>query len=152
MNQLRNLLVAGLNHLIAEGHVKLDHSPVKNGYTITKLFDRTTAILWTDIGHEEVRVSVWWDYDHSQHPQAERTGNQRESFETSRPLARKTMYPKFVGVVVSGWFERKEGFYLQGKGASSLFDTYVRTRSKEALAALPKVEPNGFAAEGTFHM
>lgn len=152
MNDLRNLLVAATNKLIEEGHVRLDSTPVQNGYIITELFGRTSAILFQDIGFDEVRISVWWDYNHDTHPQAKLSGSSREEFTTSSPLAKKSAYPKFVSAVVSGWFERKEGFYLQGKGSNSLFDTYVKTTAKPVLASLPRATPNGFKSEGKFHI
>jgi hypothetical protein len=149
---LRNLVIAATNELIEKGHIKLDHEPVNNGYLITELFGKTTAINWTGIGHEEIRISVWWDYDHSRHPQAELTGNSRECFQTARPLAKKSHYPKFVGVVASAWFERKESFHLQGTGNKNIFDTYINSSAKESLTKLPTVIPSGYGAEGQFYM
>jgi len=95
---------------------------------------------------------VWWKYDHSRHPQAELGGSSREQFKTSLPLAKKQHYPKFVGVTVSGWLERKTGKHLQGKGQKGLFDVYTRRGEKEILKSLSDPSPSGFKAEGKFFL
>ena len=109
-------------------------------------------ILWSDAGFQELRLSVWWNYDHSRHPQANLQGNSREEFQTSRPLAKSQRYREFVGATVSAWIERERGKYLQGRAGKHLFDTYLRQDSKLVLDAIEDPVPKGFAIEGRFMM
>ena len=155
MHPLRKLLILGANHLLSTGAVSLDAhdgSKQKSGHIFADIAGRPSVILWHDIGHEEMRISVWWDYDHAHHPQANKEGNFREQFHTSAPLAKRQHYPKFVGAVASGWLERATGKYLQGEGIKGIFDRYVRRDRASELAELATPTPTGFRAEGRVHM
>lgn len=155
MNPYRKLMVLGLNELLMRGLLSLDWDGETNdnaAYIETNIGGYNSIIAWTGIGFGEVRISVWWKYDHNKHPQANLSGNERESFSTSRPLAKKQHYPKFVGVVCSAWLERKRGKYLQGKGNDYLFDKYTRSGELEHLKQLPNPVPLGYEPEGNFHM
>ncbi|MEN3809479.1 hypothetical protein ABH309_06095 [Chromobacterium piscinae] len=158
MDNYRNLLALGVNKLLEDNHISLQDpgtdtpSPDRTRHIQTMLAGHPSIIIWDDIGCGELRISVWWKYDHQSHPQANLEGNQRESFLGTQPLARKIHYPKFVGVTVSGWIERRAGKYLQGKKREGLFDIYTRSSEKIALTELERVVPKGYATEGRFHM
>ena len=129
MNPYRKLLVAAVNKLLSENLISLDATNKKYadaGHIITELLGYTTVIIWEIAGFEELRVSVWWKYDHSLHPQANLTGNERENFRLEKPLTKRQNYKKFVGVVVSSWLERKDGKYLQGENNRAIFGVYTR--------------------------
>lgn len=151
MNTHRKLIVLGLNEALRQGVISL--SPTdreESGHLFVQIAGHPSVVLWSSISYGELRVSVWWKYDHSQHPQANKLGNARESFKTSRPLAKSQHYPKFVGATVSAWLERKTGAFIQGRGSSGLFDTYTRRGEGAVLEALPAPLPQGFAVEGKF--
>jgi hypothetical protein len=155
MNPFRKLLIASTNELLDRGLITLERKDGKyshpdDGHLFVDLFGYPSVILWDDIGFEELRISVWWKYDHSMHPQASLTGNARERFSMSSPLASRNLYRKFVGVTVSGWLERRTSRHLQGKNQEALFDIYTRRGEKTGLADLPPVIPKGFQAEGKF--
>ncbi len=150
MNGYRKLLVLAINELVKRKLISLDGDDEKGGHVITDIAGENTVIAWHGIGFQELRVSVWWKYDHSRHPQANMTGPYREEFRTTRPLAKRKYYPNFVGVTVSGWVERKTGKHLQGHGHDRLFDIYTRRGEKKNLEALPDSIPNDFKTEGQF--
>lgn len=159
MDPHRNLLVHGINELLINKLIALNppqqlqeeqENPEK-GHYFTTLCGHPSMILWSYAGFGELRVSVWWKYNHTLHPQANLTGNAKESFETAEPLAKRQHYIKFVGVTVSGWLERKEGKHLQGKGKRNLFGIYTRAREKNELERIPVVEPLGYKPEGKFY-
>ena len=156
MDNLRKLLVLATNDLLERGLLSLDGKGVDQsddrGHVSTELAGEPAIVMWQDAGFEEDRISVWWKYDHAQHPQANLEGNSREEFLTASPLAKSAAYPKFVGVVASAWLERKKGKYLQGKGRNHLFEIYVRRGEKGVLDAIPNPVPHGFQAEGRFHI
>lgn len=148
----RKLLVLGLNHLVDRRLLSLNGTGGEGGHCEVEIAGRRSMILWEDIGFQELRISVWWDYDHSRHPQANLQGNSREGFRTSQPLAKRHRYREFVGATVSGWIERKSGKYLMGRGSKGLVDVYLRQDAKATLDGIPNPEPNGFEVEGKFRM
>ena len=154
INPYRNLLVLAINTLLDKRLVSLDGQSLdsENGYIFVELFGYPSVVLWQDISFDELRISVWWKYNHSLHPQANLTGNARESFNSSSPLANRVHYKKFVGVVASGWLERKTGKYLQGKNNEAIFDVYTRKGEKEELEKNPYQEPKGFGIEGKVYI
>lgn len=156
MDPLRNLVIIGVNAALEAGRIAL-HPPPTNapndngsGHLLVSLVGFPSVVNWSDIGFGELRVSVWWKYDHSKHPQADAIGNSREQFDMTVPLAKRLHYPKFVGVTTSAWLERKTGVHLQGRGKERLFDVYIRRDEKENLAAIPTATPQGYKAEGPF--
>ena len=157
MDDFRKLLVLGVNEAIKGGRLSLAAPPTdaatdEDGHFFTTLAGLPSVVLWNSISVGELRVSVWWDYDHSKHPQADGIGNSRESFSLSQPLARRIHYPKFVAATASGWLERKTGKHLQGTGKQGIFDTYLKRGMKATLGALPVPKPDGYSAEGQFFL
>lgn len=153
MNPYRKLLVAGVNQLLDKKQISLDGKKEgysESGHIITDLFGYTTAIMWTDIGFEELRISVWWKYNHSLHPQANLKGSAQEKFRLQTPLAKRQHYKKFVGVVASGWLERKQGKYIKGERDRGFLKIYTRKGEKEELVSIPNPKPKGFETEGEF--
>jgi len=157
MTPLLRLAVMAVNTLLERDAITLDTSDTdgklreKAGYIFTDLAGKPTVINWNDIGYEELRISVWWDYDHSKHPQAfpelPDSCSNKEKFRTSQPLAKPQHYPKFVGVTLSFWFVRKDGKWIQcHEGKFHGFDRYIRRGMQDDLNALPDVMPNGFKA------
>jgi len=152
MDSHRKLLVLATNELLKRNLISLDSEEDARGHVMATIAGENAVIMWRGIGWGELEISVWWKYDHAHHPQANLEGNAREEFKTSSPLAKRQHYPKFVGVTVSGWIERKTTKHLQGKKHDSLFAVYTRRGEKETLDALPDPIPDGFKAEGKFFM
>lgn len=150
MHPLRKLLVLGVSELVARGAISLHGGEEPASHLHTVLADRKSVILWRGIGFDELEVSVWWDYNHGAHPQANLEGDYREQFRTSTPLAKRATYPRFVGAIVSGWLERSTGKYLMGAGGERLFERYIRRKDRAALLQLPVPEARGFGSEGKF--
>jgi len=155
MDNYRKLLVLGGNEAVRRGELSLvapeGDAPIdEDGHLFADIAGYPSVVMWNSISVGELRISVWWDYDHLKHPQAEASGNARESFKLSQPLAKKVHYPKFVGATASAWLERKTGTHLQGHGKRNIFDTYLRTDMREKLRAVPDPKPEGYEAEGKF--
>lgn len=148
MNPHRKLLVLGLNEALRSASVSLDPISDQKGHLFASIAGHDSVVSWSAINLGELRLSVWWKYDHSKHPQADLQGNQREDFTGSSPLAKFQHYPRFVGVVVAGWVERSTGKFLQGYGSEGLFDVYTRRGERVELERIPSPIANGFAPEG----
>lgn len=152
-NPYRNLLIAGTNELLKKNLISLDSSKNhhREGYIFVNIFGFPSVVLWQDVGYEELRISVWWKYYHNLHPQAELTGNSREKFTMSVPLADRKYYKNFIGIAASAWLERKNGKYLMGKQKENIFDIYTRKEEKIELEKMPIQEPVDYLAEGKFY-
>lgn len=154
---LRRLLIIGINEAVKQGRLQLGYrglgitSSDDNGYIETEILGHKSIVRWSDGGHGELQVAVWWKYDHSRHPQANLTGPHQERFQFQKPLANPVHFPKFVGVIVGVWLERENGPYLQGYGRDYL-ETYIRRGERSAIEELPEIKPHGYKAEGPFHI
>ncbi len=152
MNAHRKLLILATNKLLEQKRISLepprtdDEAESEGGHVLDEIAGHPAAISWSNAGFDELRISVWWKYLHEAHPQAS-----DEAFRGTKPLARETLFPKFVGTTVSGWLERKTGAHLQGHGRKGLFEVYTRRGEQSALERLPTPSPLGFAAEGKLY-
>jgi hypothetical protein len=151
----RNLLVAALNKLIEEKHISLAFDGTnkvdERGHVFVELFNQNSVILWRNVGFGELLISVWWKYDPSKHPQANLEGNERESFNLDKPLAKTIHYRKFVGIVASCWLERKTSKHIQGKNREHISVHYSRRGELKILKELPVQKPNEYEISGRFY-
>jgi hypothetical protein len=178
----QHLMGHALNILIDKNLIDIRSTePVKAGYVELELLGFKSVINWNDVGHGEIRLSVWWDFDKTKHPQHldggykkhvllddipeadqhKYFGNKKtiysdssfvEQYTTSSPLAKKSYYKDFVGVTCSCWIERINGPYLQLSEQHDCFDSYVRSGNKKDLLNIPDCIPNGFPLSGPFHL
>lgn len=155
LNPYRNLLVAAVNQLIDGKYISLNPINVnpeqENGHVFLNLFGQPSVILWSNRGFDELLISVWWKYDHSNHPQANLEGNSKENFNLPSPLAKRQHYKKFVGVVASCWLERRTGKYLQGENQEYISNIYTRKGELENLKEIPIQKTKGYKTSGPFH-
>jgi hypothetical protein len=151
-----------------------------SNYLECELLEKTTIINWHYIGFGEIRISVWWNFDKTKHPQHLKGGyknkiildnlsdhermkymlkgkgifsdaNHIEQYKTDQPLAKRSKYINFVGVVCSIWVERKSGKYLQNRDGRGIFRSYIRACDKKELCSIPNCRPLGFELTGRFH-
>ncbi|BES86281.1 hypothetical protein PEC302110_33780 [Pectobacterium araliae] len=147
---LLNLLVTALNEAIRQNKIDLngvsheDHNQ-KHEYILCEIDGKPTVINWADIGCDELRFSVWWDYNHEKHPQ-----QKDERYLSAKPVAKKSKVKAFIGVHASCWIERKTGKYIMGVHGDRIFDIYVRQSNLDALMKLPKAKPLGYKDAGKF--
>lgn len=170
-----HLLGHALNLLIKKNLIDMNSlNDATDGHLECELLGKTTVILWSYISLGEIRLSVWWDFDKSKHPQHLEGGykskvlldnlsnEERRKYDFSKkgidsenravekyasfePMARRSQYKDFVGVVCSTWVERRNGKHLQaGDDGSRVNNSYVRTSNKVALCSILNCIPNGF--------
>lgn len=156
LDPYRNLLIAGTNELLKSNFISLHYSEdetqyKKDGYLLTEIFGFPSVVIWRETSFEEIIISVWWKYNHKLHPQAELTGNSRERFTSSSPLAKRSQYKKFVGITATAWLERKDGKYLMGQKKERIIDVYTRKGEKTELQKMPQQSPLGYETEGKFY-
>jgi hypothetical protein len=177
-----HLLGHALNLLIKKGLVDMNSTDdAGDSYLECDLLEKPSIINWSYISHGEIRLSVWWNFDKTKHPQhleggyknriildnlsdQEKmkyagtqkgifsNGNSVEKYTGGMPLAKSSKYKDFVGVLCSIWVERKDGKYLQTKNGKHIFESYIRAHDKKALCLIPDCIPLDFEITGRFHM
>lgn len=174
-----HLLGHALNILCKKGIIDLNSlNKIDQGHLECTLFNKPSIILWRDVEHGEIRLSVWWNYDKSNHPQHLEGGYKNkividsltddelwdlrkktpkkqqisikytEQYQTNLPLANKRKYKDFVGVTCSCRVERATGKHLMLSTKYGLEDSYIRETDKQALRSIPDCVPNGFKLYG----
>ena len=150
MSVLRILLAHGLNQAVQANLLSLkapgaraDSSAEEEGWSNLIIAGRPSVFAWHGIGFDELKICVWFDYDHENNP-----AGTREVFSACGPLAKQYRYPEFIGALAGGWLERREGIYIQGFGEDGILDPYCRRSSKNCLRNLPPPELQGFLLEG----
>lgn len=155
----RNLLIHATNRLLEAQKISLiappnyneirlkgKHSP-ERGYLFTEIGSKPSVINWFDIGHEEIRLSIWWNYSHDAHPRAT-----EERFRGRNPLTKRENLKSFVAVCCSVELERQDGKYLMGNGKGHITDIYTRKNEIKNLQLLDVAICNGFKATGPFRI
>ncbi|HGC8063920.1 TPA: hypothetical protein ACI1IR_001177 [Yersinia enterocolitica] len=147
---LLNLIVIALNEAIKLGRIDLNGTSgkpdeQKHAHFTMIIGGKQTVVNWFDMGADELRFSVWWDYDHSKHPQ-----QRSEKYQCSKPIAKSTKLVGFIGACASCWLERQTGKYIMGKNGDHLFETYIRRSSAIALNSLPPEQPIGYKVSGRY--
>ena len=177
-----HLLGHALNILLKKNLIDMSSSTdAGDSYLECELIGKPTVINWSYISYGEIRLSVWWNFDKTKHPQHLEGGyknkvlldnltedEQRkyfgtrkaifstassvEKYVTDEPLAKQSRYKDFVGVLCSTWIERKDGKYLQTEGGQRIFASYIRAKDRRELCTIPNCQPDGFDLSGRFHM
>jgi hypothetical protein len=177
-----HLLGHALNKLISKNLINMESTEdAESGYLECELEGKLTIINWHYVGFGEIRLSVWWNFDKTMHPQHLKGGykdkvlldklsesEQRkywgtkkgiystsdtvEKYQTAEPLAKKSRYKDFIGVICGTWVERKDGKYLQTEEGNRITNSYVRKADKEALCKVSDCIPNNFSLTGKLHM
>ena len=179
----KHLLGHALNELLARGLVTLDPADdVSESYVECNLCGKPSLINWEGISHDEVRISIWWNYDKTSHPQHQEGGykgrmipcgmsyhqfieehpnvknpvhansNAVDDCRGSLPLAGRKKFHLFLGAACSAWVERRTSKHLQLSERHDAFDNYLRKTDRESFAAIPDCQPNGFKLEGQFFL
>jgi hypothetical protein len=148
MSPLRNVLTYGFNAVVREGVFdptlpSMGLEGEKLGHLHTIIDGRPAVVLWQIDFHNYMLFSVWFDYIHANHPQADLPGAS-EKFTAAKPVAKRKHYQKFVGAIVSGWLDL-DGDFLLGFGVDEIWAEYTRSDAKKALRLLPEVEPLGLS-------
>jgi len=177
-----HLLGHALNKLISKNIIEMECTEdAEPGYLECDLEGKPTIINWHYAGYGEIRLSVWWNFDKTKHPQhleggykdkvlldnlsqpeqrkywgtnkgIYSTSNTVEKYQTAEPLAKKSRLKDFIGVLCSTWVERKNGKYLQTEKGNRISNSYIRKADKESLCNVSDCIPNDFSLTGKFHM
>ena len=97
----------------------------EDGVLQCDLFGKNSIVLWQCMSFDEIRFSVWWGYKCDEMP----------TNMASMPSTKEELN-KYLEVCCSGFLERKDGLWLQGKDQQGLCDCYC---AKSAMADLSRI-------------
>ncbi|EAM8206990.1 hypothetical protein HLH60_003841 [Salmonella enterica] len=144
--RIRKIMIYALNAALRAGVIPLKTR--HNGVTETECAEITvcgkpTIINWCDTGHNELRVSVWWDYRPERLPKL--TKNRVHDLTLPLPGVYRDRLRLIVGLCASCYFnrQRKKGV-LSDKG-NEFFSVYVRESTASYIDELKEVKPFGYS-------
>ncbi|ECC3466320.1 hypothetical protein AA471_27470 [Salmonella enterica subsp. enterica] len=144
--RIRKIMIYALNAALRAGVIPLKTR--HNGVTETECAEITvcgkpTIINWCDTGHNDLRVSVWWDYRPERLPKL--TKNRVHDLTLPLPGIYRDRLRLIVGLCASCYFnrQRKRGV-LSDKG-NEFFSVYVRESTASYIDELKEVKPFGYS-------
>ncbi|EHW1216619.1 hypothetical protein K7B55_002054 [Salmonella enterica] len=144
--RIRKIMIYALNAALRAGVIPLKTR--HNGVTETECAEITvcgkpTIINWCDTGHNDLRVSVWWDYRPERLPKL--TKNRIHDLTLPLPGIYRDRLRLIVGLCASCYFnrQRKKGV-LSDKG-NDFFSVYVRESTASYIDELKEVKPFGYS-------
>ncbi len=144
--RIRKIMIYALNAALRAGVIPLKTR--HNGVTEAECAEITvcgkpTIINWCDTGHNELRVSVWWDYRPERLPKLMRS--RLHDLTLPLPGIYRDRLRLIVGACASCYFNypRKKGV-LSDKG-NDFFAVYVRESTASYIDELEDVKPSGYS-------
>ncbi|ECI0840899.1 hypothetical protein [Salmonella enterica] len=139
--RIRKLMIHAINEAVRSGVIPLmfryRRMTVEGCANIT-VCGKPTVINWCDTGHDELRVSVWWDY----RPDLLPGQNIDEYIDPSLllPDVNRDRFRFVVGACASFYFDYKHKGILSDRG-KEFFAVYVRESTASYIDELEDAEP-----------
>lgn len=144
--RIRKIMIYALNAALRAGVIPLKTR--HNGVTEAECAEITvcgkpTMINWCDTGHNDLRVSVWWDYRPERRPKLMRS--RLHDLTLPLPGIYRDRLRLIVGLCASCYFncQQKRGV-LSDKG-NEFFSVYVRESTASYIDELKDVKPFGYS-------
>ncbi|EAB7739572.1 hypothetical protein B5864_13845 [Salmonella enterica] len=143
--RIRKLMIHAINEAIRAGVLPLMfryRRMTAEGYANITVCGKPTVINWCDTGHDEFRVSVWWDYRSDLLPEK----NRYEPVDLSLllPDVNRDRFRFIVGACASFYFDYKHKGILSDRG-KEFFAVYVRESTAIYIDELEDVEPFSYS-------
>ncbi|EKN5826345.1 hypothetical protein ABLZ23_002979 [Salmonella enterica] len=139
--RIRKLMIHAINEAVRSGVIPLMfryRRMTAEGYANITVCGRPTVINWCDTGHDELRVSVWWDYQ----PETQPGQGKYKSKELALlfPDVNRDCLRFVVGACASCYFDYWHKGILSDRG-KEFFALYVRESTASYIDELEEVEP-----------
>lgn len=143
--RIRKLMIRVINEAVRSGVIPLMfryRRMTTEGYATITVCDKPTVISWKCTGHDEYRVSVWWDYRPDLLPVQKR----EESVDLSLlfPDVNRDRFRFIVGACASFYFDYLQKGILSDRG-KEFFAVYVRESTTSYIDELEDVKPFGYS-------
>lgn len=142
--RIKKILLYAANEAVKVGVIPLMFKYLRmtsEGYAQITVCDKPTIINWVYNGHNEFRVSVWWDYQPEYIPKLIK--GRPENLKLLLPDVGRTRFRFIVGACVSFYFDYLHKGILSDKG-KDFFAIYVRESSVNYIDKLEVVKPFGY--------
>lgn len=142
--RIKKILLYAANEAVKVGVIPLMFKYLRmtsEGYAQITVCDKPTIINWVYNGHNEFRVSVWWDYQPEYIPKLIK--GRPENLKSLLPDVDRTRFRFIVGACVSFYFDYLHKGILSDKG-KDFFAIYVRESSVNYIDKLEDVKPFGY--------
>ncbi|EBX2875994.1 hypothetical protein DRL66_22580 [Salmonella enterica subsp. enterica serovar Muenchen] len=143
--RIRKITLHATNQAVKVGVIPLMFRYLRmaaEGYTKITVCDKPTIINWAYNGHNEFRVSVWWDYQPEHIPQLIK--GSPENLNLLLPDVDRTRFRFIVGACVSFYFDYLHKGILSDKG-KDFFAIYVRESTVSYIDELEDIKPFGYS-------
>lgn len=142
--RIKKIMLYAANEAVKVGVIPLMFKYLRmtsEGYVQITVCDKPTIINWVYNGHNEFRVSVWWDYQPEYIPKLIK--GRPENLKLLLPDVDRTRFRFIVGACVSFYFDYLHKGILSDKG-KDFFAIYVRESSVNYIDKLEDVKPFGY--------
>ncbi|MBA2158711.1 hypothetical protein CB025_14765 [Salmonella enterica subsp. diarizonae serovar 60:r:e,n,x,z15] len=143
--RLRKIMIHAINEAVNVGVIPLMfryRRMAAEGYAKITVCDKPTIINWTDTGHDDFRVTVWWDY---QPEKIHRLIKGRpENLKLLLPDVERNHFSFIVGTCASFYFDYQHKGILSDRGRE-FFAVYVRESTAGYIDELEDVKPFGYS-------
>lgn len=142
--RINKIMLYAANEAVKVGVIPLMFKYLRmtsEGYAQITVCDKPTIINWVYNGHNEFRVSVWWDYQPEYIPKLIK--GRPENLKLLLPDVDRTRFRFIVGACVSFYFDYLHKGILSDKG-KDFFAIYVRESSVNYIDKLEDVKPFGY--------
>ncbi|HGJ5065020.1 TPA: hypothetical protein ACJGSF_003119 [Salmonella enterica subsp. enterica serovar Muenchen] len=143
--RIRKLMIHAINTAVRDGIIPLMYRyrrMTAGGNVNITVCGKPTVINWCDTGHDEFRVSVWWDY----RPDLLQGKNKDEYIDLSLllPDVNRDRFRFVVGACASFYFDYRHKGILSDRG-KEFFAVYVRESTASHIDELEEVKPFGYS-------
>lgn len=143
--RIRKLMIHAINEAVRSGVIPLMfryRRMTVEGYANITVCGKPTVINWCDTGHNEFRVSVWWDYQ----PDLLQGKNKDEYIDLSLllPDVNRDRFRFVVGACASFYFDYRRKGILSDRG-KEFFALYVRESTASYIDELEDAEPLSYS-------
>lgn len=143
--RIRKIMLHATNQAVKVGVIPLMFRYLRmtaEGYAQITVYDKPTIINWTYNGHNEFRISVWWDYQSEYIPQLIK--GSPENLNLLLPDVERTRFRFIVGACVSFYFDYLHKGILSDQG-KDFFAIYVRESTVSYIDELEDIKPLGYS-------
>lgn len=143
--RIRKLMIHAINEAVRNGVIPLmfrHRKMTAEGDARITVCGKPTTINWTDTGHNELRISVWWDYRPDSLPG--KNGSDYIDLSLLPTDVNRDRFRFIVGACASFYFDYLHKGILSDRG-KEFFAVYVRESTASYIDELEDVKPFGYS-------
>ncbi|ECE0793892.1 hypothetical protein ACOIPX_001069 [Salmonella enterica] len=139
--RLKKLMIHVVNEAVTAGVIPLTfryRRMAPEGFTGITVCGKHTAINWKETEHDELRITVWWDYQPEHIPKL--INGRPENLKSLLPDIDRNAFRLVVGSCASFYFDYRHKGILSDRG-KEFFSIYVRESTASDIDKMEEVKP-----------